>query len=73
MDDPDEVIAMQLTCSGCGRTVKNDMPRSQMPDVFAFHERLRAAGWQAEHHYGSGAQGGRTTEKRLCHKCASAS
>ena len=69
----DDVIDMQLTCSGCGRTVKNDLPRSQMPDQLAFLERLRAAGWRAEHHYGSEARSGQTSEKRLCHKCASSS
>jgi ribosomal protein S27AE len=69
----DDVIAMQLTCSGCGRTVANDLPRSQMPDQLAFLERLRAAGWHAMHHHGSDANSGRTSEKRLCPKCASSS
>jgi hypothetical protein len=59
MDDPDEVIAMQLTCRKCGRTVKNDFPRSQMPTQIAFNDHLRSAGWKV-HHNGS-----------LCLKCVS--
>lgn len=69
----DDVIPMQLSCSRCGKTVQNDLPRSQMPDVFAFHERLRAAGWAAQHHFSSNAAQGQASEKRLCPKCASSS
>lgn len=64
---------MQLTCSRCDKIVRNDLPRSQLPDVFAFHERLRAAGWAAQHHFGSATKGSITSEKRLCPKCASSS
>jgi hypothetical protein len=57
----DDVIEMQLSCSGCGRTVKNDLPRSQMPDQLAFLDRLREAGWRLG------------VNTRLCSKCASSS
>lgn len=61
MDDPDEVIAMQISCSGCSRTVKNDLPRSQMPTQIEFNDHMRNAGWNLDHN------------KRLCLKCASSS
>jgi ribosomal protein S27AE len=62
VDDPDEVIAMQLSCSRCGRTVKNDLPRSQMPTQIEFLGWLRSAGWSI---------GKVPDNKQLCHKCAS--
>ena len=39
----DEVLAMSMTCSKCGHTVKNDMVDLQ--DWFQFHDALRARGW----------------------------
>jgi hypothetical protein len=64
MDNPDEVIAMQLTCAGCGRTVKNDLPRSQLPDHLAFIDRLHSAGWSIAKY---------PDNKQKCLKCASVS
>ena len=58
----DDVIPMQLTCTGCGRTVQNDLPRSQMPDQIAFLDHLRAAGWRIS---------ALPDDKHACLKCAS--
>lgn len=60
----DDVIPMQLTCTGCGRTVKNDLPRSQMPDQIAFNDHLRAAGWSINK---------TPDDQHKCLKCASSS
>jgi hypothetical protein len=60
----DEVIAMQLTCSRCGRTVKNDLPRPQMPTQVEFLKHLRDAGWSIAEVPNS---------KQMCLKCASSS
>ena len=58
MDD-DEIIAMQITCLHCGKTVKNDFPCSQMPTQIEFNAYLRSMGWELDHN------------KRRCLKCAS--
>jgi hypothetical protein len=39
----DDVLAMSLTCTKCGHTVKNDMP--EITDWFQFHDALRQRGW----------------------------
>ena len=64
MDDPNEIIAMQLACSRCGRTVKNDLPRSQMPTQVEFIDHLRSAGWSIAKH---------PDNKQMCLKCVSSS
>jgi ribosomal protein S27AE len=72
--DEDDVIAMQVSCSRCGKVVKNDLPRSEMPSQIEFLDRLRVAGWDVMHHQSgtTGREGG-SSERRLCPKCASVS
>lgn len=63
MDDLDEIIAMSLTCTRCGRTVKNDLPRSQMPTQLEFIGHLRSAGWSISKV---------PNDKHMCMKCTTA-
>ena len=50
---------MQITCLRCGKTVKNDFPRSKIPTQVEFNAYMRSVGWELDHN------------KRLCDKCAS--
>jgi hypothetical protein len=60
----DDVIAMSLTCSKCGTTVTNDLPRSKMPHHLDFIEELRGLGWSFAK---------LPDNKQRCPKCASSS
>jgi ribosomal protein S27AE len=61
-----EVIAMSLTCTQCGATVRNDLPRSKMPHHLVFIEELRALGWSI-------TPTTRHENNQRCPKCASSS
>jgi hypothetical protein len=65
MDD-DDVIAMALTCSTCGATVRNDLPRSKMPHHLDFIEELRKLGWSI-------APTTKPGNNQRCPKCVSSS
>jgi hypothetical protein len=63
----DAMIEMALTCSGCGTTMRNDHPRSQMPDHLSFLQALRVLGWSIP------ASNGVHSSDHRCPKCVSSS
>jgi len=62
----DDVVAMSLTCTRCHATVKNDLPRSQVPTQLDFLHELRAAGWSI-------CDKAWFNQTHKCPKCASSS